>query len=120
MSGWSRAPVRRTLCAVMGLLFVVAAVVQLDDPDSLRWIVLYAVAGALALVEAFGGRTALRWLLFVPELLVAAVALVWCATLVPGVLREASWSGSEIEREAGGLLLVGVTMLAIALTPQDI
>ena len=45
----------------------------------------------------------------------AAIPFVWAMTLVPNVVREAAWSGTEIERELVGLLLVAVWFFALAL-----
>lgn len=94
--------------AVVGALaFAWFASLQTNDPDPFQWIAIY---GAAALVSAIGAvrRT--------PLLLAAIVALVafgWAATLVPEVLSEAKWTGSEIEREMGGLVIVGAWMLAL-------
>ena len=37
----------KILSAAMCLLFVVAMAVQLNDPDPLRWVLLYGIAAAL-------------------------------------------------------------------------
>ena len=42
----------RITSIVMGVLFVLSALVQLNDPDPLRWIVLYVVAAALPFAAA--------------------------------------------------------------------
>jgi hypothetical protein len=46
----------------------------------------------------------------------AAIAVVWAATLAPTVLRESAWTGNEVEREVGGLLVVALVAGAWART----
>ena len=85
------------------LLFLGAAALQANDPDPLRWIVLYLTSAAVCALAPYRP---------VPVALpqgLGAIALVWAATLIPAVLREAAWAGTEVEREAGGLLLVALS-----------
>lgn len=94
--------------AVVGAVaFAWFASLQRNDPDPAPWIAIYAAA---ALISAIGAirRT--------PLLLAASLALLafgWAASLVPEVLSEAEWTGTEIEREVGGLVLVGAWMLGL-------
>ena len=80
--------------------------VQYNDPDPVRWIALYTSA---ALVSGWSIR---RRLYPAVPLTLAAVALAWALWLVPDVIRAASWTGTEGERELAGLLLVALAMLA--------
>ena len=101
-------------------LFVVAAALQYNDPDPLRWITLYggAAAAAIAARHVRGGWRA--------ALLVAAVAASWAALVWSDVVgrveatdlwRKMSEQGGAVEqyREAGGLTLVAAWLLAIGL-----
>ena len=93
--------------AVGAMAFGWFATLQRNDPDPAPWIAIY---GAAALVSAIG---AIRP---TPLLLAAGLALLafgWAATLVPDVLSEAAWTGTEVEREVGGLVLVGAWMLGL-------
>ena len=93
--------------AVGAVAFVWMATLQRNDPDPAPW---FAIYGAAALVSAVG---ALRR---TPLLLAAALALLsfgWAATLLPEMISESAWTGTEVEREVGGLVLVGVWMLAL-------
>lgn len=114
----------RILTGVMAALFLVAAVLQLNDPDPIVWMAIYAAA-ALACVLALGRGTP-RWL----TAAVGVVAVVWAATLAPRVLgavapgelfREMGMATLAIEeaREMLGLLIVGAGMLALLLTPPE-
>jgi hypothetical protein len=69
---------------VMAVLFAFAAAVQDNDPDPLRWMAMYGL-GMLACGLALAGR--------LPRLLPALAglgALVWAATLAPGVVGRVS------------------------------
>jgi hypothetical protein len=109
----------RVASALMGLLFVFGVVVQINDPDPARWIFVYALAAGACLLAV---RSRLpRWL----PLLTAAVAIVWAATLAPGVVGrvnpldmfdEFEMKSELIEqaREMFGLLIIAAWMLVLA------
>lgn len=110
--------ITRALTALMGLLFLLALAAQYNDPDPLRWMAMYGAA-ALACLLALGGRLP-SWL---PPL-VGLGALVWAATLAPGVVgrvapgdpfREVAMASPAIEeaREMVGLLIVALWMLVL-------
>jgi hypothetical protein len=101
-------------------LCLVAATLQYNDPDPLRWIALYGAA-AVATVAALHARGGWR-----AALLVAAVAATWAAIVWSGVVgqvaaddlwRKMSEKGGKVEeyREAGGLTLVAAWLLAAGL-----
>lgn len=105
------------LNTLMVCLFLFAAGVQHNDPDSLRWIAIYLAA---ALVGCWVFIDRVRWP--VPAL-VAAVALAWAASLAPGVAGRvgdlfAEWEMAnpavEVTREVGGLLIVAAWMAVVA------
>lgn len=93
--------------AVGAIAFAWFASLQINEPDPVGWIAIY---GAAALVSAIG---AIRRAPLLLAAIVALVAFGWAATLVPDVITDASWSGTELERELGGLVLVGAWMLAL-------
>lgn len=119
----------RVSTVVMGLLFLLALVAQYNDPDPLGWMAIYGAA-AVACLLLLGGRLP-RWL----PAFVGLVALIWAATLAPGVVgrvapgdlfREVTMASPAIEeaREMIGLLIVASWMLvlfgvAVTLTPPD-
>lgn len=93
--------------------FIASTLVQLNDPDPIRWIAIYVVATVV---------TALAWWRlpwFVPAL-VAVIAVAWGLALLPGA-RGATLAGIfgdmkmksqevELAREGLGLLIVGAWM----------
>ena len=110
----------RSLSAVFAALFLLGAVVQLNDPDPLRWILLYLVAATASLLAAAGRN---HWAL---PAATALFALVWAVTLAPGVFGivraselVAAWemkdSGVEEGREMYGLLIVSSWMAVLTL-----
>lgn len=98
----------RVASALSALLFAYAAALQWNDPDPVRWMAIYGTAAVVA------GAAAFRPVPRAVGLALAAVALLWAATLVPGVVSEAALTGTEEERELAGLLLVAGFGLALA------
>ena len=109
----------RVVHGVFAALFVLGAVVQLNDPDPLRWVVIYLAAAAVALV----GR---RWRAASGG--VAVIAMVWAVTIAAGGMEplalEALFGdatmktvGVEAWRELLGLGLIAVYCLTCVLRP---
>lgn len=105
--------------AMMLVLFAFSAVVQVNDPDPLRWIALYALAGAACGLSLARGR---RW--WFPATL-GVIALGWALTLAPRVAGRVPFgdmfgafemrsTGIEESREMYGLLIVAAWMAVIA------
>ncbi len=134
------APTRFTPLAILGLvaglamaiLFVAAAVVQHNDPDPLRWQVMYIVSAlacltyAAAVSMAFKGRPRLpRKLPMFWGGLVIAAAAIWMITLIPA-LRAEGWVsqtqfGTEPAREFGGLgFVVVVNAIGLCFTRMSV
>ena len=108
---------------VVAVLFLVSALLQINDPDPLGWIVLYVAAGiaCLAARRERGAR--------VLPALVGAAALVWSMTLAPSALADLrplelvrpmdeKTPAIELGREFLGLLIVASWMLVLALAPR--
>lgn len=103
---------------VMLLAFVGSTVVQWNDPDPVRWMLLYGSAALACALHLFG---VLPWRLAAA---VGVVALVWSAIWAPGVITNApigqlfttyQMMGLEIEeaRELLGLLIVAGWMAVL-------
>lgn len=114
----------RVLSGTMSAVFALATIVQLNDPDALRWMILYGAACAMSL------RVAVRRP--VPVAIAGGLgllALVWGLWLghgvygrfaVPELFEAWEMKDTRIEeaREAGGLLLAGGWLLFLAATSQ--
>jgi hypothetical protein len=108
---------------VMMLVFVASAVLQLNDPDPLAWIAVYAAAAIMCGLE-FTGRLRATY-----PMLLGLTALAWAATIAPRVLGKVPFRdmfaefemhdlGVEESREMYGLLIVAVWMAVLALVAR--
>jgi hypothetical protein len=113
----------RILNGLMAALLAYASIVNVNDPDALRWVVMYGAAALTAAVAAFRPAR-LPWV--VPAAM-AVVAGVWAATLAPHVLGHVRWAQLwesyemkdamvEEGREFYGLGIAAVWMVVVALT----
>ncbi|TMQ70319.1 MAG: hypothetical protein E6K80_08850 [Candidatus Eisenbacteria bacterium] len=111
----------RVLQWVMTAAFVFSAAVQYNDPDPLPWIGIYGAAAAGAAWAALRPAHYPWWY----PALVFAIALAWCARILPRVMGKVriaelfeAWEmkNARVEeaREAGGLLIVSVWMAVTA------
>ena len=111
----------RVVLGVLAVLYALAAAVQWNDPDPLRWIAIYGAAAVLA------ARASARRPSRPVALAVAAIALAWAATLAPDALDGLRTAPGEVfgamsmrarhveeAREALGLLIVAAGMAATA------
>lgn len=106
--------------ALMALLFLLSAAVQLNDPDPLIWITVYVLAALFCVAHGF------RQL---PPFLPFAFSLftfLWALSLVPAFWGQAPVSqvfghvemkseAVEVAREFGGLMIVSAWMLGLGL-----
>ena len=104
------------VCWAMAILFSLSVGLQENDPDPIRWMLLYGAAGVCAAALPYKRVAA------IPSLAVGLVAAVWgiyCLREVLGVIHfsdlflKMSEKGGAVEvgREAGGLVIVAVIML---------
>ncbi|MFN0122461.1 MAG: transmembrane 220 family protein [Blastocatellia bacterium] len=104
----------------MLLAFLLSVAVQYNDPDPARWMLMY---GAAAVACALFARGLNLWYLFTG---VALVALFWMVAIAPAILGKVAiadlfqaWEMKnhdiEIARESGGLLIVIVWMVLLAI-----
>src|SRR5262245_6545764 len=103
---------------VMTACFLFSVIVQYNDPDPVRWMLIYGLA-AVACGLAIAGR--LNWMF---PALVGIVALAWAMTLAPNVIGKVAFGELfeafemkdervEVAREFGGLLIVTFWMAAL-------
>ena len=109
----------RTISAVMGVVFLVAAIFLYNDPDPIAWMGLY---GAAAVTSFMGALDRLpRWL----PVGVGIVAVVWAGRLLPQMaghmplaelVRELEAQTPLIQegRAALGLVAIAIWMGALA------
>ena len=108
----------RILNWLFGALFLLGAIVQYNDPDPLRWMLIYLGAATSCVLAALGR---VHWTF---PAAVALVALLWAATLAPQVLGSVepgelvgAWEMKdarvEVGREMYGLLIIAAWMSLI-------
>src|SRR5678816_1581535 len=104
----------------MTALFLFSVIVQYNDPDPVRWMLIYGLACA-ACVLAIAGR--LHWIF---PAAVGVMALAWALTLASNVLGKVAFKELfasfemkdervEVGREFGGLLIVTFWMAALTI-----
>ena len=103
----------------MSGLFLLAVLVQWNDPDPLLWMALYGAAFIVSVVVARHGR--IPW---IAPAVIGLVALAWSLTLIVGGPAASQYShmcdawemqsiSVEEVREATGLLIVAVWMAVL-------
>ena len=109
----------RTISAVMGVVFLVAAIFLYNDPDPIAWMGLY---GAAAVTSFMGALDRLpRWL----PVGVGIIAVVWAGRLLPQMAGhvplaelvrqlEAQTPLIQEGRAALGLVVIAIWMGALA------
>ena len=106
---------RKPLALIFALLFVLFAAVQYNDPDPEVWIPIYAFA-AMACVMAYAGLGR-PWFYVLMALIYAGAAIwQWPPAFEGFLLSETVMKTVNIElaREAGGLTICTIAMLAMA------
>jgi hypothetical protein len=115
--------VLRAASIILGLLFLLGAGVQFNDPDPFNWVVIYLAASVASFGRAMG-----RLPRAVPAV-VGLIALAWAATLAPQVLGRGEFTsmfgawemantGIEISREFWGLVVIAGWMAALTAFPR--
>ena len=111
----------RIVNALMALVFLMAVVVQYNDPDPLRWMAIYGAACVVSVMAMLQRRVRPA----VP-LIIGAVALAWSVSIIFGGPGGANylhmfdaWEMQSVNveqaREATGLLIVMAWMVVLAL-----
>jgi hypothetical protein len=106
---------------IIGMVFLLFALVQLNDPDPWGWVALYGGVGILLMVSAW--RSVPRWLAG----LGLAVVVIWLAALLPEFINwlrmgmptitgsmKAEAPHIEYTREFLGLALCGAALAWLA------
>jgi hypothetical protein len=108
---------------IFGLLFLLGAAVQYNDPDPFTWMLVYLSASIASFVRAIG-----RLPRAVPAV-VGGAALAWAATLAPDVLSRGefmnmfgAWemANTRVEeaREFWGLIVIAGWMAVLTAFPR--
>ena len=108
----------RALNIFMAVLFALSIVVQLNDPDPLRWILVYAFGLLVTLMAVFGRHTVLSAVCLVIYLGGALYFARGFAALDSPINLftdiKMDYEGVEEARESGGLLIGAAWMLVLS------
>lgn len=104
----------KIVAIVFGFLFLISAGLQYNDPDSLIWIIIWALAGSIALGFAF------KRVSFKIPLIAGIAALIGFFYTYPEKFEgfeigEGDIKNVEEGREAFGLLIIAIVLLVLAL-----
>lgn len=106
---------RKTLCIIFGLLFILFAAVQYNDPDPEVWIPIYGLAAAACFMVY--ARVGPWWLFMVLAVMYVVAAIYqWPPKFEGFLFSEVGMRSMNIEmaREAGGLAMVAAVMVLLA------
>lgn len=111
---------RKTLSLIFGLLFVLFAVFQYNDPDPELWIPIYGFAAAACLM-AYAGLARWWFLTAMAVLYVVAAIYQWPPAFEGFLFSEVGMRSVNIEmaREAGGLGICAAAMLTLAVLSRQ-
>jgi hypothetical protein len=109
---------------VMTACFLFSVAVQYNDPDPIRWMLIYGLAALGCILKL---RHRLRW--HFPAV-VGATAFVWAVSIAPRVIGKTTFGDMfqsfeminpivEEAREMGGLLIVAAWMGVLVVVSKD-
>lgn len=103
----------KTLGVVFGLLFLVSALLQYNDPDPIIWILIYGVATVVSFMFVF--NKASMWLLFTMSIIsFAGFIYVYPAEFQGFNIGEGDIKNIEEGRESFGLLIMSLAFCLFA------
>ena len=112
---------RKILSLIFGLLFVLFAAFQYNDPDPEVWVPIYGFA-AMACLMAYIGLARWWFLAAMAVIYVAAAVYQWPPAFEGFLFSEIGMRSMNIEmaREAGGLGVCAAAMLMLAVLSRQL
>jgi len=104
----------RWLNGLFFLLMLLFIVVQLNDPDGVMWMFIYAVPMIWAAIAAFRPITLagkLPSILLIACIILSAVAMIYYWPKTPGWWKSDVWWEVETAREGMGMMIVLIVLL---------
>ncbi len=99
---------------VFGILFLVSAALQFNDPDPLVWITIWGLAGVITIGYAFN-RVPLSVLLFGGIAALIGFFYSYPEKFEGFAIGQGDIKNIEEGREAFGLLIISIVMLSLVL-----
>ena len=104
----------KILAFVFAVLFIWGAAVQYNDPDALKWYVIYGVGALASILFAFG-RLRFLWALFLFGVYLGLSIFNWPTVFEGVTIGEGDIENIEKGREALGTAILAMVMLIYAL-----
>lgn len=106
---------RKTLSIVFGIIFLLFAVVQYNDPDPEVWIPIYG-ASVIACWMAYAGIGKPWFFMLLAAIYMVAAVYQWPPAFEGFLLNEVGMKTVNIElaRESGGLAICAIVMGVLA------
>ena len=104
----------KTLASIFTLLFIWAAVLQSNDPDALKWYVIYG-SGAFASTLFVFDQLRVFWAILLFGFYLSFAIYNWPAKFEGFTIGEGDIVNVEKAREVGGLLILALMMLVYGL-----
>jgi len=103
----------KVLGYLFAILFAVGAVLQYNDPDSIRWIFIYGIAAIVSLAFA------IHKIGYMIPLVLGVLAFIYFIYLYPSEFQGFDLNDGDIEtvelgREAFGLLIISIVLLSFS------
>lgn len=111
---------RKVLSLIFGLLFVLFAAFQYNDPDPEVWVPIYGFA-AMACLMTYAGLANWWFLTAMAVVYVATAVYQWPPAFEGFLFNEIGMRSLNIEmaREAGGLAICAAAMLTLAVLSRQ-
>lgn len=103
----------KAIALIFALLFIVAAVLQYNDPDTLLWVIFYGVAAAACLLFLFDRFQPILGLIL-GVVYLAGAFWVWPEKFEGVSIGQGDIENIERGREALGLLITAAIMFFLA------
>ncbi|MGA0559878.1 transmembrane 220 family protein [Larkinella sp. VNQ87] len=106
---------RKTISIIFGILFLLFAAFQYNDPDPIVWVPIYGFAAIMSFL-ALGSLTPV-WLYLVAGVVYLGAAVYWWPPVFEGFLLDEMGMKTlniELARESGGLAICAVAMFILA------
>lgn len=108
---------------IVAVLLGLSAIAQINDPDPLFWVLIYAGGALVSILYAFNK---LHW---ITAVLLAIIAGIWAITIIPDLTATGfknifeeigmQYVGVEAAREFSGLIIIALWSLVLAVKSKE-
>lgn len=108
---------------IVAVLLGLSAIAQINDPDPLFWVLIYAGGAVVSILYAFNN---LHW---IAAVLMAIISGIWAVTIIPDLTTTGfrnifeeigmQYVGVEAAREFSGLIIITLWSLVLAVKSKE-